>query len=137
MTAEADPPSADEMDQSSAGPRRWLVSVLVSAVALFFAALHLLRPKLKIDAVTIVLIVAAALPWLGPIFKAIELPGGWRFEYRELRRQQQQVRHELAQVQESVKKVEQVVFSREVSRTWLSGSANRSRPFTSTLPHWD
>lgn len=100
---------------SSNGPHRQLISVLISAVALFLAAIHLLRPKLNIDAITIVLIAVAALPWLGSIFKAIELPGVGRVEYQELRRQQQQVRHELAQVQESVRKVEQIIFSREVS----------------------
>jgi hypothetical protein len=126
MTPEVDPRSVEGMDQSSgdkadqpssasAGSRRWLVSVIVSAAALFLAVVHLLRPKLNIDAITIVLIVVAALPWLGSVFKAIDLPGGWRVEYRELRRQQQQVRHELARVQDSVKKVEQVIFSREVS----------------------
>lgn len=111
MTTGTDPASGWQ----PSGPQRWLISVLVSAVALVLAAVHLLRPRLNIDAVTIVLIAVAALPWLGPVFKAIELPGGWRFEYQELRRQQQQVHRELAQVQESVKKVEQIIFSREVS----------------------
>jgi hypothetical protein len=89
--------------------------MLISAVALCLAILHMVRPRLNIDGVTVVLIAVAALPWLGQVFKAIELPGLGRVEYQELRQQTQQVRHQLDQVQESVKRVEQVLFSSEVS----------------------
>jgi hypothetical protein len=79
--------------------------VLISAGALILAAIHLLRPKANIDPVTIVLIAVAAVPWLAPVFKSIELPGGWKFEFQQ----------QLTQVQNRVQQVERAIFSREVS----------------------
>ena len=105
-----DPPGGQPSER-----RRKFVSALISAVALLLVAIHLLHPKANIDAITLVLIAVAALPWLGAIFKSIELPGIGRVEYQELRREQQQTRQEVAQLQDSVKRVERVIFSREVS----------------------
>lgn len=37
-----------------------------------------------IDLTTLLLLVIAALPWLAPIFKSLELPGGLKVEFQEL-----------------------------------------------------
>jgi len=57
---------------------------VVTLGALAIALLHLLWPTLAIDAITLVLIVIALLPWLAPIFKSLEFPGGWKVEFQEL-----------------------------------------------------
>jgi len=55
------------------------------------AIIHLLWPNLKIDAVTVALITIATLPWLAPLFKSIELPGGVKIEFQELEQAKQEV----------------------------------------------
>lgn len=57
---------------------------LVTLVALVFAALHLIWPKLSIDAITLILLVMAAIPWVAPIFKSLEFPGGMKVEFQQL-----------------------------------------------------
>jgi len=54
--------------------------------ALLAAIIHLIWPRLSVDAVTLVLFCIALIPWLAPIFKSLELPGGWKFEFRDFER---------------------------------------------------
>lgn len=63
----------------------WARRVL-TALAVVLAIGHLLFPAASIDAVTVALLVIAALPWLGAVFRAIEFPGGGRVEYQEFER---------------------------------------------------
>ncbi|MFD4975675.1 hypothetical protein [Streptomyces sp. NPDC058424] len=44
----------------------------------------MVKPDLKIDAVTAVLLAVAVGPWLGALFDSIELPGGTKFQYKQL-----------------------------------------------------
>lgn len=74
---------SDQADSS----RPLTVSILISAGALAIALLHVLLPTVEIDAITIALLILALLPWIGPIFKSIELPGGIKLELREEMRQ--------------------------------------------------
>jgi hypothetical protein len=76
-------PSADAVK----GRRRWL-GAAVSLVALLGAATHLIWPGLKIDAITVLLVVVALVPWLGDLLETIELPGGWKVKYRDLQQRQ-------------------------------------------------
>lgn len=57
---------------------------IVSLGALLFALVHIIWPQLAIDAVALALIVIAILPWLAPLVKSLELPGGWKVEFQEL-----------------------------------------------------
>jgi len=59
---------------------------LVSLGALVLALSHIIWPKLAIDAVALALIVIAILPWLAPLVKSLELPGGWKVEFQELQK---------------------------------------------------
>ncbi|MET8851735.1 hypothetical protein [Amycolatopsis sp. NPDC004625] len=67
--------------------RRWL-GAAVSLVAILGAVAHLVWPGLKIDAITVLLIVVALVPWLGDLLESIELPGGWKVKYRDLQQRQ-------------------------------------------------
>jgi len=49
--------------------------IAISVTASLIAAVHLLFPNVKIDGVTLGLVALAALPWLAPLIKSIELPG--------------------------------------------------------------
>lgn len=59
---------------------------VVSLGALFLAFAHLIWPSLAIDAITLALIVIAILPWIAPLIKSLELPGGWKVEFQELQK---------------------------------------------------
>lgn len=89
-------------------PGHRLLSILITVGALALAAVHVVRPQLNIDAVTIALVVLASIPWLAPIIKSVTLPGGLGFELRD-------VQEQLNQVATRVSKVERVVFSGDIS----------------------
>ncbi len=56
----------------------------ITGAAVLAGVSHLIWPNLKIDGVVTVLLGIAVVPWLGLIFDSLELPGGWKFQYRKL-----------------------------------------------------
>src|SRR2546425_563826 len=66
--------------------KRGLLSLVITFSALGLAAVHVIWPELKVDAITIALVVVALLPWLGLIFESISFPGGGGVKYRDLAR---------------------------------------------------
>jgi hypothetical protein len=84
----------------------WWVRALgpfLTAGAVVLVVVHLIWPHVRIDSVTLVLLAVALLPWLGPLFKSVELPGGWRFEFQE-------VKAKVETLADRVEKVESAVF---------------------------
>jgi hypothetical protein len=69
---------------------RKVLTWIITACSLIVAGVHLLRPDLAIDAITITLFLVAVLPWLSPLFKAVELPGGVKVEFAELEKAQRE-----------------------------------------------
>jgi hypothetical protein len=67
------------------------LQILITISALLIAAIHSIWPNIKIDAITLALIVIAILPWLAPILKSLELPGGWKIEYKDLKNTEEKV----------------------------------------------
>ena len=62
-----------------------LVRVIVSAGALIALGVRYYRPYFLVsDALTLGLLVVVILPWAGYLFDSAELPGGWKFKFREL-----------------------------------------------------
>ncbi len=59
---------------------------ILTVGALALVVVHLIWPALAIDAATIVLLIIAVLPWLAPLFKSLELPGGWKVEFPDLQK---------------------------------------------------
>lgn len=57
---------------------------VITAGAVVAAYIHLVWPGIAIDAITVTLFLIAVLPWLGPLFKTVELPGGVKVEFSEL-----------------------------------------------------
>src|SRR5882724_940440 len=66
------------------GRAGWLLGAGVTVVALAAGGAHLIWPRLKIDAITVLLLIVALSPWLGVLLESIELPGGWKLQYRAL-----------------------------------------------------
>jgi hypothetical protein len=57
---------------------------VISAAAVGLAVAHIIWPGLSIDGIALGLLAIAVIPWLSPLFKSIELPGGMKIEYQEL-----------------------------------------------------
>ncbi len=62
--------------------RRLQITITVVAVAL--AIIHIAVPSIGIDAIATSLFLIAVVPWLYPLFKSVELPGGVKFEFQDL-----------------------------------------------------
>ena len=61
-----------------------LIQIAITVCATGVALLHVLFPAIEIDAITVTLIGIAVIPWLGTLFKSVELPGGVKVEYQDL-----------------------------------------------------
>jgi len=70
---------------------RHAIHIIISAVAILLAVAHLIWPDVRIDAITLALVVIAILPWLGSVFRSVELPGGMKVQYQELEKAQEQI----------------------------------------------
>ena len=58
-----------------------IIQIVITIVSLSFIVGHLIFPSIKIDSITISLLIIAVIPWLFPLFKSLELPGGFKFEF--------------------------------------------------------
>lgn len=59
--------------------------------ALALAVVHVLWPSLGIDFVTISLLVVAIIPWILPVLKSLELPGGVKIEFKDVKQATEKV----------------------------------------------
>ena len=64
---------------------RKILSWLLTLSAVGAAIIHAFVPSIIIDGTTALLLAVAAIPWLGSLFRSIELPGGVKVEYQELK----------------------------------------------------
>lgn len=62
------------------------LKIIISIAAVLISTAHLIWPDVKIDSITLGLIIIAILPWLAPIFKSVELPGGMKFELQDFQK---------------------------------------------------
>jgi hypothetical protein len=70
--------------------------VVLTLAAIAVAVGHAAWPNLRIDGVTLGLIGLAALPWLAPIIKSVELPGVGKIELQEVRAEVEELRGQTA-----------------------------------------
>ncbi|TMP44925.1 hypothetical protein CWB79_09965 [Pseudoalteromonas sp. S1649] len=61
-----------------------ILGILISILFIALAGAHLFVEKITVDAITIVLLVLASLPWLFPYLKSLELPGGIKVELKDV-----------------------------------------------------
>lgn len=62
------------------------IQILITFSAILVGLLHIIFPNFKIDAILITLIIIAIIPWLEPLFKSVELPGGLKVEFQDLKK---------------------------------------------------
>ena len=65
--------------------------ILISVIAVTLAVIHVWKPEVKVDSITIVLLVFCALPWMQPLIKTVELLGV-KIELQELQKQVDEAR---------------------------------------------
>lgn len=63
-----------------------ILRYFITVLALIGIGVHLLWPSLAIDGITLALLVVSIIPWLAPLFKSLELPGGWKIEFQDLQK---------------------------------------------------
>ena len=79
-------------DQDRQPPwRTYALKVAITAVGAGAIVARIVWPDIKIDAITIGLVILVALPWLSGIFDSLEFPGGWKISYRKFENATQQI----------------------------------------------
>ena len=61
---------------------QWFITI----ASISLAIAHIKYPDVTIDAITLTLFIVAVVPWLAPLFKTIEFPGGWKIEFQDFER---------------------------------------------------
>ena len=69
------------------------LKLTVTITAIVLATLHLLFPEFSVDAVTLILVAVAVLPWVMPLGKSLELPGGFKIELQDVKEATEKVVH--------------------------------------------
>lgn len=68
--------------------------VLISMVALGTALLHIATP-FKLDSIALTLLGIALIPWLAFVLRRVDLPGGLKLEFQEIKAKQARQAREL------------------------------------------
>lgn len=68
----------------------WL-KVLLSLIAISAIIGRILWPEIKIDSITLGLIILALLPWFSEIIESAKLPGGWEIKFRDMQKAAEKV----------------------------------------------
>ncbi|MCH7575863.1 MAG: hypothetical protein IIA59_12170 [Candidatus Marinimicrobia bacterium] len=63
-----------------------LTRILISILTLSLAVANTLSATITIDATSLVLIIISILPWIAPLLKSLELPGGFKVQFRDIER---------------------------------------------------
>ncbi|MGD8455379.1 MAG: hypothetical protein PVF83_03255 [Anaerolineales bacterium] len=62
------------------------MQIAITSFAIIVVIVHLAWPTLAIDGITLALLLMAIIPWLAPMFKSLEFPGGWKVEFQDLQK---------------------------------------------------
>src|SRR5439155_8130082 len=57
----------------------------ISLVCLALGMVHYVCPAFSLDTTSIILLVIAIAPWLAPVIKSVELPGGFKIEVQDIK----------------------------------------------------
>lgn len=60
------------------------IQISITIAALIVLIIHIFHPSINIDVIALTLIIIAMIPWMIPLLKSLELPGGIKFEFQEL-----------------------------------------------------
>ncbi|HUG00632.1 MAG TPA: hypothetical protein VML95_02080 [Longimicrobiales bacterium] len=70
----------------NAGAESLFARLAITAFAGIAIVLHLVFPQVQLDLPTLILVLVGVAPWLAPVFKSIELPGGFKIELQHVQR---------------------------------------------------
>ncbi|EIJ75759.1 MAG: hypothetical protein C75L2_00650005 [Leptospirillum sp. Group II 'C75'] len=59
------------------------VQVIISLASICLLGVHLFKPTIAIDSIALFLLAFAAIPWIFPFLKSLELPGGIKIELKD------------------------------------------------------
>lgn len=62
------------------------IKIAVSVIVIIAIIIRLIWPKIKIDVITLGLLIVAILPWLSTILESAKFPGGWEVKFRDLQK---------------------------------------------------
>src|SRR6476646_3008855 len=79
------------------------VKICVSLLALAALFLHVFMKNDRVDGTAALLLVIGVLPWLAELLNTLELPGGWKVSFRDIKREQTEQRQQLEQLQLAVR----------------------------------
>jgi hypothetical protein len=68
-----------------------LLKSLVSLGAAGLVVVHMAWPELRVDAITLGLVIVAVLPWLSKLIESAKFPGGWEIKFRDVQSAVQKV----------------------------------------------
>lgn len=83
------------------------VKLIISLCAAAIIIARVFLPNLKIDAITLGLLIVASLPWFSDILQSAELPGGWKVVFKDIA--------DIREKQNNIKK-EQELQGQEIQR---------------------
>lgn len=83
------------------------LKIFISCAALVLLITKILLPEVKIDNITIGLLVVAILPWLPSILESATLPGGWGIKFRKLEEKFTSISNQVAPIVDSMTESEQ------------------------------
>jgi hypothetical protein len=69
-----------------------IIAILITSIAIVLAIIHLVFPNLKVDAITVTLLIIAIVPWLYPLFKSLEFPGGMKVEFKDFEKVEEEAK---------------------------------------------
>jgi hypothetical protein len=79
------------------------VKISVSLVAVIALLVHVFTKIDRFDGTAAGLLAIAVLPWLADLLDTLELPGGWKVNFRNIKREQMEQRMQLEQLQLAVR----------------------------------
>jgi len=71
--------------------RALILKAVITVIAAVGLVVHIVFPSLSIDSISLGLLIIAVLPWLVPLVKAAELPGGFKIEFQDVKAAADQV----------------------------------------------
>jgi hypothetical protein len=91
---------ADSPEKRGLGLPVKVCGSLLALVALF---MHVFLKNDRVDATAAGLVAIAILPWLADLLDKLELPGGWKVSFRDIKAEQTEQRKQLEQLQLAVR----------------------------------
>ena len=88
--------------------------IILSIVAFILIILRHIFPQFQIDAIDLALIALILLPWFSSIIKGLELPGGFKIEFQDVKNASDKILKEsLETITKSRKTKEEIFFPKE------------------------